>query len=76
MTGHIREEKVRELMRAASDGMCLVAASASASEVMSACLTLTRTAIMVAKALGANPAQLQAAIHELLMDCADETRSS
>ena len=74
----VREQTVRDLMWAANEGMVPVVeqTDASAAEIVSAYLSLTRVAILTAKLLGANPVGLQHAVQELFLDCADTTKLS
>ena len=68
-----REEVVRRLMRAASDGLLAHVEDATANELLSAYLTLSRVALQVAKDLGASPLVMQDAVLQLWLDCTDES---
>ena len=65
----VREEKVRELMQAATEGMNRVAGDVTVNEVLSAYMTLARSAIIAARSLGAGSESLQASVSQLYLDC-------
>ena len=72
----VREHTVRDLMWAANEALVPVVerTDASATEIVSAYLSLARVAILTARLLGMNPARLRHAVQELLLDCAEDTK--
>ena len=70
----VREQTVRDLMWAANEAMIPIAerTDASPAEIVSAYLSMTRVAILLAKTLGASQTGLQHAVQELLLDCAED----
>ena len=67
-----REDKVRELMFAANEGMQQIADTATAAEVFSAYFTLAACAIETARRLGVPVAAIRDAISELWLWCPEE----
>jgi len=67
-----REDKVRALVAAALAGMSEKAASATETEVFSACMTLCAITIQAAHNMGAKPSSLRSAVHQLLLRCPED----
>jgi hypothetical protein len=66
-----RESKIRELMKAAHEGMLPLAGEASAAEVFSAYLTMAGHSIEAAKTMGVPAEALREAILGMLVPCDD-----
>jgi hypothetical protein len=69
-----RPEVVNELVEAALDGMSYAVDGASGDEVMSACFTLTRSAMRVAMERSPRAAvEIQKILGMLIMECVSST---
>lgn len=73
MPEEIREQTIRDLVRAAGDGMALTAKGATANEVFSAYMTMASHGIAVAKKLGVPADSLRAVLLQILVECDDST---
>lgn len=72
----VREPLVRTLMDVMSEALSQHVQQhrdITADEVVSAYLTLARSAIIAAKHLGSSSDTLQRAVQQLLLDCLDDT---
>lgn len=63
--------KVRELVRAVNDALEPLAEDCSASEVLSAYMTLALNAVLTAKQMGVTPESLRLAVARLMIECDD-----